>query len=133
TVARRKAIDHVRHRKLRARKHEEMADDLQVSGPVEVPGEHLGEPIDEEVLRLIFTCCHPVLATEARVALTLRLVAGLSTDEIARAFLVPSPTLGQRIVRAKRTLREANIPFELPSQPDLPERLASVLEVIYLV
>jgi RNA polymerase sigma-70 factor, ECF subfamily len=133
TVARRKAIDRVRHRKLADRKHEEMAGELQATGSVEAPDQHLGEPIDDEVLRLVFICCHPVLATEARVALTLRLVGGLSTEEIARAFLVPSATLGQRVVRAKRTLREANVPFELPSQRELPERLASVLEVIYLV
>jgi RNA polymerase sigma-70 factor, ECF subfamily len=133
TVARRKAIDRARYRKLADRKHQEMGGDLQATGSVEAPDERLGEPIGNEVLRLIFICCHPVLSTEARVALTLRLVGGLSTEEIARAFLVPSPTLGQRIARAKRTLREANIPFELPPQRDLPERLASVLEVIHLV
>jgi len=133
TVARRKAIDRVRHLKLADRKHEEIAGELQITGSVEAPDERLGEPIDDEVLRLVFICCHPVLPTQSRVALTLRLVGGLSTEEIARAFLVPSPTLGQRVARAKRTLREANVPFELPSQRDLPERLASVLEVIYLV
>jgi len=133
TVARRRAIDHLRHRELADRKQGEMAGALHVTGSVEAPDHRLGEPIDDEVLRLIFLCCHPVLPTPARVALTLRLVGGLSTEEIARAFLIPPTTLGQRIVRAKRTLREANIPFELPSQRELPERLASVLEVIYLV
>lgn len=133
TVARRRALDRTRHRELSDRKHQEMAGELRISGEVAAPDERLGEPIDDEVLRLIFICCHPVLPTEARVALTLRLVGGLSTDEIARAFLVPSPTLGQRISRAKRTLREARVPFELPPRPDLPERIASVLGVIYLV
>lgn len=133
TVARRKAIDRARHRKLADRKHEEFIGEIRATGSVKAPDERLGEPIDDEVLRLVFICCHPVLPTEARVALTLRLVGGLSTEEIARAFLVPSPTLGQRITRAKRTLREAHVPFELPPQRDLPERLASVLEVIYLV
>ncbi|CAN5677063.1 RNA polymerase sigma factor [soil metagenome] len=135
-VARRKGIDRVRRRKLADRIHEQMAGELQAAGStgsVQAPDPHLGEPIDDEVLRLIFICCHPVLPTEARVALTLRLVGGLSTDEIARAFLVPASTLGQRIVRAKRTLREASVPFELPAPRELPERLASVLEVIYLV
>jgi RNA polymerase sigma factor (sigma-70 family) len=132
TVARRKAIDWVRHRKLANQKHEELAGELDLSGSLEEPDEDLGEPIDDEVLRLIFICCHPVLSTEARVALTLRVVGGLTTEEVARAFLVPTATLAQRIVRAKRTLREANVPFELPPERELPERLASVLEVIYL-
>ncbi len=133
TVARRKAIDQVRRRELAGRKHDELAVELEVSGSVEAPDEHLGEPIDDEVLRLIFICCHPVLSVEARMALTLRLVGGLSTDEVARAFLVPTATLAQRIVRAKRTLREANVPFELPPERELPERLASVLGVVYLI
>ena len=132
TVARRKAIDRVRHRELASQKHEELAGELEGSGSVDAPDENLGEPIDDEVLRLIFICCHPVLSTEARVALTLRLVGGLATEEVARAFLVPTATVAQRIVRAKRTLREANVPFELPPERELPERLASVLEVIYL-
>jgi len=133
TVARRKAIDRVRHRELATRKHEELAGALEMTGAFEAPDEHLGEPIDDEVLRLVFICCHPVLSTEARVALTLRVVGGLATEEVARAFLVPTATLAQRIVRAKRTLREANVPFELPPERQLPERLASVLEVIYLI
>lgn len=132
TVARRKAIDWVRRRELASRKHEALAGELRLGGSVEQPDEKLGEPIDDEMLRLIFICCHPVLSTQARVALTLRVVGGLTTDEVARAFLVPTATLAQRIVRAKRTLREANVPFELPPERELPERLASVLEVIYL-
>jgi predicted RNA polymerase sigma factor len=112
---------------------EEMAGELRISVRRLRPTSDLGEPIGDEVLRLIFICCHPVLSREARVALTLRLVSGLTTEEVARAFLVPVPTLAQRIVRAKRTLREARVPFELPPERELPERLASVLEVIYLV
>lgn len=133
TVARRKAIDRMRRGELADRKQDEMAGELPASGSIEAPDEHLGEAIDDEVLRLIFICCHPVLTTEARVALTLRLVGGLTTEEVARAFLVPKATLAQRIVRAKRTLREANVPFELPPERALPERLASVLEAVYLI
>src|SRR5690606_23537692 len=95
--------------------------------------EALDDPVGDDLLRLIFICCHPVLPKEARVALTLRLLGGLSTEEIARAFLVPVPTLSQRIVRAKRTLREARVPFEVPRGPELAARLSSVLEVIYLI
>jgi RNA polymerase sigma-70 factor, ECF subfamily len=133
TVARRKAIDGLRRRELASRKQEEAAGELRISGSMAPPDNDLGEPIGDEVLRLIFICCHPVLSREARVALTLRLVSGLTTEEVARAFLVPVSTLSQRIVRAKRTLREARVPFELPPERELPERLASVLEVIYLV
>jgi RNA polymerase sigma factor (sigma-70 family) len=133
TVARRKAMDQIRHRRMAERKHQELAGDVDLTGSVEEPDAGLGEPIEDEILRLVFICCHPLLPTEARVALTLRLVGGLTTGEIARAFLVPTPTLAQRIVRAKRTLREANIPFELPPEQELPERMASVLGVIYLV
>src|SRR5213078_2309633 len=93
----------------------------------------IDEDVGDDLLRLVFISCHPVLATEARVALTLRLLGGLTTDEIARAFLVSEPTVAQRIVRAKRTLAEAHVPFEVPSGDDLVPRLASVLEVIYLV
>src|SRR5436190_381409 len=89
--------------------------------------------VAEDLLRLIFTACHPVLSTEARVALTLRLLGGLTTDEIARAYLVPEPTVAQRIVRAKRTLAEKRVPFEVPRGAELADRLASVLEVIYLI
>jgi predicted RNA polymerase sigma factor len=91
------------------------------------------EEVSDDLLRLMFTSCHPVLSTDARVALTLRLLGGLTTEEIARAFLVPEATIAQRIVRAKRTLAEARVPFEVPSGPELRERLASVLEVVYLV
>ena len=99
-----------------------------VPGTSDVPG-----TLDEDLLRLMFIACHPVLSTEARVALTLRLVGGLTTDEIARAFLVPEPTIAQRIVRAKRTLAEAHVPFELPPDVERTPRLASVMAVIYLI
>src|SRR6185436_5544655 len=91
------------------------------------------DPVGDDLLRLVFTACHPVLAPEARVALTLRLLGGLTTDEIARAFLVPEPTVAQRIVRAKRTLAEERVPFEVPRAPELAGRLSSVLEVVYLI
>jgi RNA polymerase sigma-70 factor (ECF subfamily) len=133
TVARRRAIDSMRQVQGRQRKEEQHAGELRVAGAVPEPDAGVGEPIDDEVLRLIFMCCHPVLSTESRVALTLRLLGGLTTEEIARAFLVPVPTLAQRIVRAKRTLREAQVPFELPPESELAGRLASVLEVIYLI
>src|SRR5689334_23267850 len=93
----------------------------------------LDDDIGDDLLRLVFTCCHPVLSSEARVALTLRMLCGLTTDEIARAFLVPEPTIAQRIVRAKRTLSDAGVPFEVPRGDDRAARLSSVLEVIYLV
>lgn len=133
TVARRRAIDSLRQGRRRQRKEEQLAGELEGVGAVPEPDGGVGEPIDDEVLRLIFMCCHPVLSTEARVALTLRLLGGLTTEEIARAFLVPVPTLAQRVVRAKRTLREAEVPFELPPKTELAERLASVLEVVYLI
>jgi predicted RNA polymerase sigma factor len=97
------------------------------------PDAAVDDDVGDDLLRLVFTACHPVLSTEARVALTLRLLGGLTTDEIARAFLVAESTIAQRIVRAKRTLREANVPFELPPAPELAPRLASVLQVIYLI
>ncbi|MFI9153854.1 RNA polymerase sigma factor [Streptomyces sp. NPDC053367] len=131
-TAKHRAIDLVRRRETYARKLAEAGREL--------PGEvtHDPEPsgpgdIDDDMLRLIFTACHPVLSAEARTALTLRLVGGLRTDEIARAFLVPEPTLAQRIVRAKRTLAKAGVPFEVPYGADRAARLGSVLEVIYLV
>ncbi len=132
-VAKRRAIDQFRRNERLARKHEELARDLEnqtQSGPDAVA---LDEDIGDDLLRLIFTACHPVLSTEARVALTLRLLGGLSTPEIARAFLVPEATVAQRIVRAKRTLAEKQVPFEVPSGDELAPRLASVLEVIYLI
>jgi len=135
TTARRRAIDHLRRGHLLDRKHDELGRELEVEQEMAGPDldEALDDPIGDDLLRLIFICCHPVLPKEARVALTLRLVGGLTTEEIARAFLVPVPTLAQRIVRAKRTLREARVPFEVPRGPDLAARLGSVLEVIYLI
>jgi RNA polymerase sigma factor (sigma-70 family) len=139
TTAKRRAIDRLRRRQLLRRKHEELGrelEDRQEAAPNEMKAEieaRLDDDIGDDLLRLMFTACHPVLSTEARVALTLRLLGGLSTDEIARAFLVPVPTVAQRIVRAKRTLAEAHVPFEVPRGGELAARLASVLEVIYLV
>ena len=134
-TAKHRAIDQLRRRKLLERKHEELGYELESRQDVAV--EELEAAMDDDVgddlLRLVFVACHPVLSTEARTALTLRLLGGLTTDEIARAFLVPEPTIAQRIVRAKRTLAKANVPFEVPRSDELAARLASVLEVIYLV
>lgn len=129
-TARRRAIDEYRRGKLRERKLEQLGREVEPRGPG--PEEHLDD-LGDDLLRLLFVACHPVLPTEARVALTLRLLGGLSTDEIARAFLVAEPTVAQRIVRAKRTLASARIPFEIPGKDELSGRLSSVLEVIYLV
>ncbi|HKX95250.1 MAG TPA: DUF6596 domain-containing protein, partial [Methylibium sp.] len=140
TTAKHRALDRLRHAKLAEAKHAELGLDLEAQEALSVPDfvdgldaarEHAR--IGDDLLRLVFTACHPVLSTEARVALTLKLLGGLSTAEIARAFLVPEPTIAQRIVRAKRTLAEARVPFELPDDAALGERLASVLEVVYLV
>ncbi|MTD56980.1 sigma-70 family RNA polymerase sigma factor [Amycolatopsis pithecellobii] len=128
TTAKRRAIDRIRRDRTLARKQEELGREP----PVEEPG-HEPDEVDDDVLRLMFTACHPVLSTEARVALTLRLLGGLTTDEIARAYLVAEPTVAQRIVRAKRTLAKANVPFEVPSGDELAPRLSSVLEVVYLI
>ncbi|MEO3829590.1 RNA polymerase sigma factor [Actinomadura sp. B10D3] len=131
-VGKRRAIDRIRRTRRLEDKIEEIGRDLE-SRPApefEVPDD---ERIEDDVLRLIFTACHPVLSTQARVALTLRMLGGLTTDEIARAFLVSEPTVAQRIVRAKRTLSEAGVPFEVPEGPDRAARLSSVLEVIYLI
>jgi RNA polymerase sigma factor (sigma-70 family) len=134
-AAKRRGIDHMRHMRMAAGKHEEIGRGLDEGQEREV--EELVEAIDDEIgddlLRLMFTACHPVLATEAQVAMTLRLLGGLTTDEIARAFLVPEKTLAQRIVRAKRTLTEARVPFEVPRGAEFDERLDSVLAVIYLI
>lgn len=131
TTAKRRAIDLFRRKSVEGRKQEELGRELQTQ---DEPDFDAGlEEIQDDLLRLIFTTCHPVLSTEARVALTLRLLGGLTTAEIARAFLVPEPTVAQRIVRAKRTLSAARVPFEVPSGPALAERLSSVLEVIYLI
>jgi RNA polymerase sigma factor (sigma-70 family) len=138
-VAKHRAIDHLRRRKLLERKHEELGRELEMEqdmalADVELtPDEGGADDYGDDLLRLIFTACHPVLSTEARIALTLRLLGGLTTDEIARAFLVPEPTVAQRIVRAKRTLAEARVPFEVPDADQREARLASVLEVLYLV
>ncbi len=132
-TAKHRAIDLVRRRERYARKLEEVGRDLSLSAP-----HHLDEPsdpddIDDDLLRLVFTACHPVLSAEARIALTLRLLGGLTTSEIARAFLVPEATVAQRIVRAKRTLAAKGVAFEVPYGPEREARLGSVLEVIYLV
>jgi RNA polymerase sigma factor (sigma-70 family) len=134
-TAKHRAIDHLRRRKMQDTKHEHLGRELdeQQGSPEEHLADALDDPVGDNLLSLIFTACHPVLATEARVALTLRLLGGLTTDEIARAFLVPKSTIQQRIVRAKRTLAAAHVPFEAPRGPELAARLESVLEVIYLV
>ncbi len=134
-AAKHRAIDMFRRNKLLERKHEELGRELQVQQEMAVPNfdAALDDNIGDDLLRLVFISCHPVLSTEARVALTLRLLGGLTTDEIARAFLVAEPTVAQRIVRAKRTLTEARVPFEVPRGPELAARLSSVLEVIYLI
>jgi RNA polymerase sigma factor (sigma-70 family) len=131
-AAKNRALDHFRRSKLIEAKHEEIGREAE-EGFMPDFDAALEDDIGDDLLRLIFTACHPVLSTEARAALTLRLLGGLTTDEIARAFLVPEPTIAQRIVRAKRTLAEARVPFEVPRGEDLAARLASVLEVIYLV
>jgi RNA polymerase sigma factor (sigma-70 family) len=133
-TAKNRAIDHFRRLSLLDRKHEELGRDLELRQQA-VPDLNtaLDDPVGDDLLRLVFIACHPVLSTEGRVALTLRLLGGLTTDEIARAFLVPEPTIAQRIVRAKRTLADQQIPFETPLASELPTRLASVLEVIYLI
>jgi RNA polymerase sigma factor (sigma-70 family) len=138
-TAKNRALDHLRHLQMQQRKHEELGRDLEAQEALIVPDftEALDaarqDEIGDDLLRLIFTACHPVLPTEGRVALTLKLLGGLTTHEIARAFLVPEPTIAQRIVRAKQKLRDARVPFEAPRGQELQERLASVLEVVYLV
>jgi RNA polymerase sigma factor (sigma-70 family) len=133
-AAKHRALDLLRRRTMLERKHEELGRELEAQERV-VPDfdAALDDDIGDDLLRLIFTACHPVLTTEARVALTLRLLGGLTTAEIARAFLKPEPTIAQRIVRAKRTLSEARVPFEVPHGADLDARLSSVLEVVYLI
>jgi RNA polymerase sigma-70 factor (ECF subfamily) len=134
-TAKHRAIDHFRRNARIERKHEELGRELQAQQELAVPDLNaaLDDTVGDDLLRLVFIACHPVLSTEGRVALTLRLLGGLTTDEIARAFLVPEPTVAQRIVRAKRTLSEARVPFEVPRGADLAARLSSVLEVIYLI
>ena len=133
-TAKRRAIDVLRQRSLHARKHVDISRELeeaQAANDLDV--EALDDPVGDDLLRLVFVACHPVLSTEAQIALTLRLLGGLTTDEIARAFLVPEPTIAQRIVRAKRTLSERNVPYEVPRGEELAQRVSSVLAVIYLV
>src|SRR5512146_1275963 len=134
-TAKHRAIDAMRRNKMLERKHEQLGSELreQQESPEPDLAESLDDDIGDDLLRLIFTACHPVLSTEARVALTLRLLGGLTTEEIARAFLVSEPTIAQRIVRAKRTLARAQVPFEVPRGPERHARLSSVLEVLYLV
>lgn len=135
TTAKHRAIDHLRRVERHGRKHVELghAIDARQDSPAAVLDAALDDDVGDDLLRLVFTSCHPALSSEARVALTLRLLGGLTTQEIARAYLVPEPTIAQRIVRAKRTLAEENVPFEVPRGPELAARLASVLEVIYLI
>jgi RNA polymerase sigma factor (sigma-70 family) len=135
TAAKRRAIDMMRRDKLLERKHQEVARDLEAQQERAVPelDAAIDDHVGDDLLRLVFISCHPVLSTEARVALTLRLLGGLTTDEIARAFLVPESTIAQRIVRAKRTLSDAHVPFEVPRGAEFEARLTSVLQVIYLV
>ncbi|MEU6087463.1 RNA polymerase sigma factor [Streptomyces sp. NPDC047085] len=130
-TARHRAVDLIRRRETYARKLAEIGRDLETTAPFEEPADP--EDIDDDLLRLVFTTCHPALSPEARTALTLRLLGGLTTAEIARAYLVPEPTIAQRIVRAKRTLATRNVAFEVPYGPDREARLGSVLDVIYLI
>ncbi len=131
-TAKHRAIDVLRRRKMLQRKHEALGHEMDDREEPDLEAA-IDDDIGDDLLRLVFTSCHPLLSTEARVALTLRLLGGLTTDEIARAFLVPEPTVAQRIVRAKKTLSEAKVPFEVPRGPELVTRLASVLEVVYLI
>lgn len=130
-TAKHRAIDRVRRDKRVGEKHDAIAHETPHSTRVDVTA--LDNDIADDMLRLLFTACHPVLSTDARVALTLRVLGGLTTEEIARAFLVPEPTIAQRIVRAKRTLPDASVAFELPRGDERASRLSSVLEVIYLI
>jgi RNA polymerase sigma-70 factor, ECF subfamily len=134
-TAKHRAIDVLRRGTRLERKHQELAVELEAQQEASAPDldAAIDDHVGDDLLRLIFMACHPVLSTEARVALTLRLLGGLTTEEIARAFLVPEATVAQRIVRAKRTLSEAQVPFEVPRGPELAERLSSVLGVIYLI
>ena len=139
TTAKRRALDHLRHRAMATAEHEALARDDEAREAQFVPSviDTLlvaeADPVGDDLLRLVFTACHPVLSRDAQVALTLKLVGGLTTDQIARAFFVPEPTMAQRIVRAKRSLGDARVPFELPPRDQLGERVTAVLEVIYLV
>src|SRR6266404_9081810 len=134
-TAKYRAIDRLRRGRLSEEKHDEIGHQMESRQRTAMPDldTAIDEDMGDDVLRLVFISCHPVLSTEARVALTLRLLGGLTTAEIARAFLVPEPTVAQRIVRAKRTLAEKRVPFEVPRGAELAARLSSVLEVIYLI
>ena len=134
TAAKRRAIDSLRRGQMLATKHEEIARELEVQQQQlgDAMDQALDQVIDDDVLRLIFTACHPVLSVEGRIALTLRLIGGLTTAEIARAFLLPEKTIGQRIFRTKKTLSEAHVPFETPRGDELRRRVKSVLSVVYL-
>jgi RNA polymerase sigma-70 factor, ECF subfamily len=134
-TAKNRAIDHFRRNQLLAAKHQQLAHEQEIDQDADDAAfpASLDDPVGDDLLRLVFTACHPILSTEARVALTLRLLCGLTTVEIARAFIVPEATVAQRIVRAKRALSAANVPFEVPRGDELVARLSSVLEVIYLV
>jgi RNA polymerase sigma-70 factor, ECF subfamily len=131
-TAKHRAIDRIRRAEVHERKTRELGRQIEVQGQIENPDleARIDDPFDDDLLRLIFTACHPVLSTDARVALTLRLLAGLTTREIARAYLVSEATVAQRIVRAKRTLSEARVPFDAPERDELEDRLAAVLEAI---
>ena len=133
TTAKHHAIDLIRRNVRLERKHEEIGRELELQQELGIPDPDDSDDMGDDLLRLIFISCHPVLSKEARLALTLRLLGGLTTDEIARAFLVPEPTIAQRIVRAKRTLTEAQVPYEVPTGSERVARLSSVLEVIYLI
>ena len=134
-TAKHRAIDRLRRRQLHERKEEELTREIEDQLTMAAPDLEAGieDDIGDDLLRLVFTACHPILSAEARVALTLRLLGGLTTDEIARAYLVPEPTIAQRIVRAKRTLTAGRVPFEVPRADELAARLSSVLEVVYLI
>jgi RNA polymerase sigma-70 factor, ECF subfamily len=134
-TARHRAIDRLRRAEVHERKTRELGREVEIRGEIDHPDldAEIDDPFDDDLLRLVFTTCHPVLSTDARVALTLRLLGGLTTMEIARAYLVSESTVAQRIVRAKRTLSAARVPFEVPAHDELADRLASVLEVIYLI
>ncbi|MDR3471956.1 MAG: RNA polymerase sigma factor [Devosia sp.] len=133
TTAKRRALDYFRRNKMAARKLDALAYEMETDADAPDPDKALDDDYGDDLLGLIFTSCHPALSAEARAALTLRLIGGLTTDEIARAFLAAEPTIAQRIVRAKRTLAEAGLPFEIPRGADREARLASVLEVLYLI
>ncbi|MGZ4121061.1 MAG: RNA polymerase sigma factor [Actinomycetota bacterium] len=131
-IAKRRAIDHFRRGSMAERKHEQLGREIESRPDLDLDAA-IDENVGDDLLGLMFIACHPILSRDARVALTLRLLGGLTTDEIARAFLVPESTVAQRIVRAKRTLSEAHVPFEVPAGPERVARLSSVLEVIYLI